>query len=169
MIEQTIYRIWQVFALLAIQVLVCNHIHVMGYAMPLIPVCLLLYFRLNSGRIGNMLWAFVLGLQVDVFSGTPGLCSASMTLGAMVQYPLLQLMAPRDALEDMAPTYRNMGTSTHIRYAGILVAAHHLTYFVLESFSFHHIRDILFSALGSYLITMVLVLSAEVFRNKRDK
>ncbi len=155
----------QMLALIALQVLVCNHIHLFGYATPMPYVLFLAFFPLNASRIGNMLWAFVLGVIIDAFSNTPGEAAASLVLASFVQWPLLCSMVPKEVAEDMVPTFKSMGRWNHIRYLSILLLVHHTAYFILESFSFFHIREMLITYASSLLLTFVLMLIIDTLRN----
>ena len=85
-------RLMTMLWLVALQVLVCNHIHLLGVATPMPYVLFLVWLPLDANRIGNLVWAFLLGLVIDIFSNTPGEAAASMTLAALVQWPLLRAM-----------------------------------------------------------------------------
>ena len=111
-----------------------------------------------------MLWAFVMGLLIDIFSNTPGEVTAALTLTAFAQWPLLQLMAPKDCVEDMIPSYRTMGTWNHIRYLFLLTTIHHATFYLLESFSWFHVTDLLISFGASLVFSLVLMLTLEALR-----
>ncbi|MCD8317678.1 MAG: rod shape-determining protein MreD [Paraprevotella sp.] len=91
MVQSFFKRLLWAFVLLAFQVLVFNHIHWFGYATPIIYVYILCIQPLNTSRYTWLLWGFVVGLVADLFSETPGLGAASMTLTAMIA-PLLILM-----------------------------------------------------------------------------
>ena len=158
-------RVFQMAVLIALQVLVCNHIHLFGYATPMLYVLFLLRFPLNGARVGNMLWAFVMGLIIDVFSNTLGEAAASKTLAAFVQWPLLQATAPKDALEDMKPSYQTMGKWNYIRYIAILTLVHHVAFYLLEAFSFFSMTRLLLSLGASYLLSLVLMLTLETLRH----
>lgn len=151
----------------ALQVLVMNHIHFMGYGSPLVYGALLVYIPVNGNRVLTLLWAFLMGFLVDTFSGTPGLSSASITLAAMVQPVLLKAQTPKDALEDMTPNYRTMGTWNHIRYFTVLLFIHHAAYHLLESFSFFNIQDLLISAGISFGLSWLIIAVLELFRTKK--
>lgn len=56
--------------LLLVQVLVLNHIHLFGFATPLLYMYVALIFRRNYPRWGILLWCFAMGLAVDIFSNT---------------------------------------------------------------------------------------------------
>lgn len=158
-------RLILMLVLVFLQVLVCNHIHLWGYATPMPYVLFLFSFPLNSNRMGNMMWAFVLGLLVDTFSNTLGEATASLTLTAFVQWPLLHAMAPKDCIEDMVPTYRSMGRWNHIRYIFLLTLIHHVVFYLLESLSFYHMSVMLTSLASSFALSLMLVLTLDTLRN----
>lgn len=166
MIVTFLIRLLQTLALVAVQVLVLNHIRLWGYCVPMIHVCLLLYFPLGSSRVATLLWAFVAGLVVDVFSNTPGVGCGAMTLAAMAQPGLLRLMVPRDAAEDVMPTYRSMGARKHVTYVMLIYLIHHLAYFMLETFSFANLTLTLLSMAGSWFLSVVLALTLESLRGR---
>ncbi len=165
MIVVFLKRLFEMLGLIALQVLVCNHIHLFGYATPLLYVAFLIHLPLNANRIGTMLWAFALGLILDIFSNTPGEAAASLTFTAFVQWPLLQAMAPKDCIEDMVPSYATMGRWNHTRYIIILTLVHHVAFFLLESFSIHNTNDLLISLGSSLALSLILLLSLETLRH----
>ena len=75
------------------QVLILNHIHLYDIAIPLLYVYFTITFHRGTPKWMILLWSFALGLAIDVFSNTPGLASGSMTLIAIVQPYLLELLA----------------------------------------------------------------------------
>lgn len=154
--------------LVALQVLVMNHIHLQGYATPLIYVAFLLYFPMNTSRVEILLWSFVLGLIIDTFSNTPGIASSAMTLAGMISSPLLNAMAGRDAPDNMKPNYHSMGWWTYARFILILVLVHHVTYFALESFSFFNPIDLGISCGSSILLSLLIIYTLEMFRTPRS-
>lgn len=167
MIIDFFIRLLQALLLGVLQVLLFNHIHFLGYGTPLVYVAILLYVSANANRVATLVCAFLLGLAMDVFSNTAGISAASLTLAAMVQPALLKASLPKDALEDMVPTYRTMGVWNHIRYISILLLIHHLTYFTLESFSVFNIIDLGYFAGASLVSSWVVILLMETLRGKK--
>ena len=165
MILDFIKRLLQLLVMVALQVLVCNHVHLFGYATPMPYVLFLCYLPLNANRIGNMLWAFALGVIIDAFSNTPGEAAASLTMAAFIQWPLLKVLAPKESIEDMVPTYQSMGTWNHIRYILILTIVHHATFYLLESFSYFHVTATFLSFGASLALSLVLMLTLETLRH----
>ena len=158
-------RLLQMVGLVALQVLVCNHIHFLGYATPMLYVLFLVWLPLNANRTGNIIWAFLLGLVIDILSNTPGEAAGAMTLTAFVQWPLLHASVPKDCLEDMVPSYKSMGRWNHIRYIFLLTLVHHAMFFLLESFSFFHLTSVLISFGASLALSFVLMLTLETLRH----
>lgn len=166
MILDLLKRLLQMLLLLILQVFLFNHVVMLGYATPLIYVAFLLYIPLNANRIGTMVWAFVLGTVIDMFSNTPGLSAFSLTLAAMLQPILLHAYAPKEALEDMSPNYKTMGSWNHLRYMTIMLLLHHVSYFLLQSFSFFNLRDMLIAFGISLVASWILIAVMELLRGK---
>lgn len=166
MLQTILQRSLWVVVLVAAQMIVFNHIHLWGYATPFPFVYLLLLFPMGTQRWTAMLWGFVCGLMVDIVSLTPGVASGAMTLAAFIQPPLLQLMAPKDALEDMQASPKAMGLWVYVRYAAMVTAVFTLAYFLLAVFNFFHIRDVAIACVTSWLLTLVLCLLFEAVRSK---
>lgn len=153
--------------LVAFQVLVLNHLQLFDYGTPLIYVTILLYMPLGSLKVGVLLWGFCTGFLIDIFANTPGVASGAMTFAALIQQPLLQVMMPRDAAEDITPTMQTMGKWNYVRYMMIIYLAHHLVYFSLECFSLYHIADAALLMAASWVSSMLLALLLETFRKKK--
>lgn len=168
MIQTFFIRLLQMLALVAVQVLVLSHVSFWGYGTPIICAALFLYMPQGSSRVATLLWAFVAGLVVDVFSNTPGVCSAAMTLTGMLQPPLLNLMVPRDSAENVVATYTTMGKWNHIRYIFILFLIHHTTYFLLDSFSFFSLTETGLCMASSLAVSLLIVFILETFRKRES-
>ena len=70
---QYIIRLEWFIILVLLQVLVLNHIHFEQYATPLFYIYFLLKIDSDNSRKGLMLWAFSLGLCIDIFSNSVGM------------------------------------------------------------------------------------------------
>ena len=168
MIIRELIHLLQLVALVALQALVFNHMHLFGYATPLVYVCFLLYFPLNYSRCGILLWGFAAGLLTDIFSNTPGVGTASTTLVAMILPVLLQAMAPKDCVEDMMPNFHTMGYGNYARFFIILIVVHHLLFFALESFSYFNPLHLLLSCGSSIALTTSIVWAIEHLLNRKS-
>lgn len=90
-------RIEWFIGLVLLQVLVLNHMHINGYATPFFFIYFILKYNSGVSRNVLMIWAFLLGLAVDIFGNTPGMNAAAATVLAFMREPILRLVTLRDA------------------------------------------------------------------------
>lgn len=157
-------RIRQIMIILALQVFVFDYIHLWGYATPLLGVMVVVYSPLSDNRVTNLVMSFMAGIVMDMFTNSPGVAAASMTLASFVQHPLLEMMVPKDSDENMLPSWHTMGMSSYSAYLAIMLAVYHVAYFVLEVFSFINPVDMIISIVSSYVLSFILAMSFELFR-----
>lgn len=154
------------FILLIVQVQVFNQIHLFGCATPLLYAYVPLLFARNYPRWATVVWSFLIGLFVDIFTNTPGVAAASMTLLGFLQPFLLLPFMNRDTPDDFAPSIRQMGFGKFAWYALIGVMIYCIAYYSLEFFSFFNFLMWLENVVGSGLLTFVFILILENFRSK---
>ena len=150
--------------LCVLQVFVFNHIHLFGYATVLLYVYFVVMFPRNYPRWAILLWSFFLGLAVDMFSSTPGMAAASLTLTGFLQPYLLELFLPREAPENMKSALSTLGFTKFLTLASILVFVQCLLFFTIESFSFFNWLQWLLNVIGSTVLTLVLLMALESVR-----
>ena len=155
------------FVLLVLaQVLVLGRIHLFDCATPLIYVYFVIRMARNYPKWALLLWAFVLGLVIDVLSNTPGLTSASLTLIALVQPYYLELYVPRDSADNLQPTLSALGPVKYTYYAAGLVLLYCLVFYSLEMFNLFNALQWALCIVGSALLTMLLVITFEIAGRK---
>ena len=147
-----------------VQVLVLNHIHLFGCVTPLLYVYFVILFPRNYARWALLLWSFSMGLAIDIFSNTPGMASASLTLVALVQPYMLNLLVNREAADDLRPGIKTLGEVNFFYFAGVLILLHCLCFFSLEAFSFINTLRWLGCVGGSILLTFILVYAIDNLR-----
>ena len=89
-----IHRMGWFVGLVLLQVLILNNVHIAGYATPFLYVYFILKFASGTSRNELMLWAFFLGLTIDIFSNTPGMNAAATVFLAFVRPTFLRLFTP---------------------------------------------------------------------------
>lgn len=149
-----------------IQALVLNHINLFGCATPLLYVYFILLFRRGFPRWAVLLWSFLTGLCVDIFSNTPGVAASSATLLGLLQPYLLNLFVPRDSPEDLMPSMKSLGVARYIYYTVIGVLIYNTLFFTMEAFNFFNWLQWLMNIGGSTALTVVLILAIENVRKK---
>lgn len=149
-----------------VQALVLNHINLFGCATPLLYVYFILLFRRGFPRWAVLLWSFLTGLCVDIFSNTPGVAASSATLLGLLQPYLLNLFVPRDSPEDLMPSMKSLGVARYIYYTVIGVLIYDTLFFTMEAFNFFNWLQWLMNIGGSTALTVVLILAIENVRKK---
>lgn len=109
MVFNYLHKIGWFVGLVLLQVLILNNVHIAGYATPFLYIYLILKFESDVPRNVLMLWAFFLGLSVDIFSDTPGMNASATVLLAFLRPVFLRLFVPRDTLDSLIPSIRTMG------------------------------------------------------------
>lgn len=156
--------------LLLLQVLVFNHIHLLGYATPIVIVYFTLLFPDNAPRGVTLLSSFFLGLVFDIFSNTPGMASFSMTLVAFLQPTLLALCHPKeDENEVFNPSLSTMGRLSFSVYMMLGILIFCSVFFLLESFSFFNWKDLLLNICGSSLLSFLFIFAIDSLRPKSGR
>ncbi len=167
MVHNYLHKIGWFVGLLLLQVLILNNMHIVGYATPFLYVYLILKFESEISRNALMLWAFFLGLAIDVFSDTPGMNAAATVFLAFLRPVLLRLFTPRDTVESFVPAVRTMGISPFLKYLSFSVLVHHAVLLSIEFFSFAHLGTLLLRILSSSVLTVACVMAVEGIRKKR--
>ena len=159
-------RLVMFVALLLAQVLVLNHVWLMNVATPLLYVYFAITFPRNTEKGEVLVWCFILGLFVDIFSNTPGLAAGSLTLIGMIQTYLVELFVPRDSAENLDVSAATLGWGKFSMLSSILILIYCLLFFILEAFNFFDWQLWLLRAVCSAALTMGLMLAIESLRAK---
>ena len=149
-----------------VQILVLNHIHLFGTAIPLLYIYFVITFRRNTPKWIILLWSFTMGLAVDVFSNTPGLATGTLTLIAFLQPYLLELFIPRDSSDELSVSAATLGLWKFMTFSGLLIVLYCLIFFALEAFSFFDWIRWLVCAGTSAILTFILIIAIESVRKK---
>lgn len=151
------YLLWML-CLVALQLLVFNHLHLWGYLTPVPFVFMLMMMPSDYPHWGRLLWCFSCGLLCDITTSTPGLGAASLTFLAFIHPFLLKLFCNTNNEVSIVPSFTALGTLRFIGYVVTLTGLFTLIYFLLQYVAFSDISTWLFSWLLSWLGTAVLCL-----------
>ncbi len=150
------------------QVLVFDNILLLGTVRPLLFVYLILKLSTGTGRCETMLWAFALGLVIDIFDNTPGANAAALTLAAFARPALLQLFVMRDVQNDetVVPSSKTFGPLAFFKYVLSFVFLHHAVSSVLIQFSLNNLGGLLLHILGCTVMTVAFIFALEMIMKK---
>ena len=159
-------RLVMFVVLLLVQVLVLNHVWLLNVATPLLYVYFAITFPRNSEKGEVLVWCFLLGLLIDIFSNTPGLAASALTLIGMIQVYLVELFIPRDSAENIEVSAATLGWGKFTTLSGILTLIYCLLFFLLEAFNFFDWQLWLLRTLCSAALSLVMMLAIESIRSK---
>ncbi len=158
------------FVLIALQVLLLDHINLGGYINPSLYVffILLLPFEIPGWLL--LILAFLIGLGVDVFSNSTGLHTAASVFMAYIRpWVIRKTGAPADYEGNLKPGIADMGFRWFLIYAAILIFAHQFAVALLDTFRFAEAGLISIRLALSTAFTLVLVIISEYLFMRRRK
>jgi len=165
-----INRILTFILLVLLQVLILNKIHLFGYATPMLYIFFILKIGASEGRNKVMLWAFAMGLAVDIFGNTLGVHAAASTALAFVRPALIRLLYIRNEGEPFTPSIQSMGIAAFRGYVLLGIVLHHCIVFILEYFSFAHPLQLALSIVSSTILTLFFVMAVErIFAQRQSQ
>ena len=169
MIREIVINGFRFVLLIFLQLFVLNNIQFSGFVNPYLYVMFILLLPFKISGWFMLIMAFVLGLIIDIASGTIGYHTMATVFMAYFRYHLLQLIAPHDGYDSgTSPTISSLGFSWFFKYSSILVFAHHLVLFWIESFRLNDLFPATLRALASSIFTILLVLICQ-FLTTRSK
>lgn len=161
-----IKRVKTMLLLVFLQVFICNRINLFGYATPLLYVCFITGFDSGVSANVKLLWAFGMGLLIDLFSATPGLNAASAVFLAYIQPWVMSLFISTDRHETVTPDRDTLGTFPFIGYVTICVFFHHAFYFLLKSIPLADWNVYILKVMASLSMTVLILMTGYLSRPK---
>lgn len=144
--------------MVALQVLVFSHIQFRGMAnaFPYIYFIIALPFGMSGRSV--LAYSVLLGFVVDFLSGTLGVHMAATVFVGYLRIILLPSLAPQGNYEvGTVPSVRDNGWPWFLRYAIIMVLAHHTVLFFVESFTFINAGVTFLNILVSSLFSIIVI------------
>ncbi len=158
------------FFLIAIQVLILNHINLGGYINPIFYVYFILLLPFATPKWFLLLSSFAIGLGIDIFTNTLGLNAAACVLMAFFRpFIINRISSGPESLIGETPSLRNQGVSWFAYYAVILVLIHHSALFYLEVFRLNEFLSTLLRVILSSAFTLLLIMISEYLFFPREK
>lgn len=156
------------FVLILFQVSIFNHINFMGYVNPYVYILFIAFFPIQNNRMLFLLFSFLLGLGVDLFSDSGGIHAAAALSIAYIRPVILKF--------SFGSTYQNHNIKfdtealvTKIIYIALLSLLHHFVLFTLEVFSITKTILVLQKTLFSSIFTILLCVVLSVIFSRNTK
>ncbi len=153
--------------LVLIQVLLLNQVQFSGYINPYIYILFIMLLPLNTARYLALILAFFMGITIDVFSNTPGLHSCASVFIAYIRPGIIRLTTNREEDMNNYPGLAQTGISWFLRYAVIMVLAHHIVFFFVEVFTLNNFPHTLLRAVLSAVFSIFVIILSQfiIFRD----
>ena len=164
-----INNILRFMLLIALQVLVLNHVYLGIEVSPVVYILFILMLPTNCNKLLMIFLAFLAGLCVDIFSNTLGFHTFAATLIGFLRVTFANRMVNQDDKAVETPSLRSVGMKQFSFYTLILTAIYCFTYQMLEAFDFAEILSVLLLTVVNTIITYLLILLLQyLFIRKKD-
>jgi hypothetical protein len=165
-----LFNVLRFFLLILLQVLILNNIYLGGLISPYFYIyfILLLPYDVPGGLL--LLFGFLLGAGVDIFTNTLGLnTSATLAMAFARPYVIRWISSGPDSLIGDSPSLKNQGLKWFLYYSLSLILVHHFVLFYLEVFRFSEFFMTFLRMTLSAAFTLLLVMTSEYLFYPRNK
>jgi rod shape-determining protein MreD len=141
------------------------------YVQPCIYVLFILLLPVGHSRVTALLWAFCLGLCVDLLtSDVIGLNTAVTVALAFIRPHLLKLFLPKSDIDAfIIPTSRTLGMRQFLGYSSVSLLFHQTLFFLLDTFAFYDIFHTLLRILLSTICSVIFILLLQALFHESRK
>jgi len=147
-----------------LQVIWFNHILISGRYTPIIYIYPILLLPIDKNESFNLIFAFVLGISIDLISNTGGVFSATAVAVAYFRKIYFVLIKnPSQSLESIR--INKISTIQRITYYFIFILFSQLLIYLLESMHFAMLIQKFVLILINSIITLFIFLIADLFVN----
>ena len=159
MYNTLIRNIFRFVVLLLMQILIFDNIRFGSYIHPYIYVLFVMLLPFEMPQWKLLLSAFLMGMSVDIFSGTPGLNASATVFMAFIRPFIIGITTRKSDLEGKnEPSVTEMGLQWFVVYGLLLLAAHNLVLFWMEAFSIRLLGVVLLETLLSTPISLLIII-----------
>ncbi|MBG65285.1 MAG: rod shape-determining protein MreD [Flavobacteriales bacterium] len=145
-----------------IQILVLNQILFFGYMNPFLYIILILSLPIGTSKWFLLLYSFVIGFIIDIFSTSLGFHSTACVLIAFIKPYISKITIPQNILGYMDEINMwKIGVKPYVLYSLIIILIHHALLFIIEnaSFNIHVLQKIIFSTIMTLIILLIVQLA----------
>lgn len=152
-----------------LQVLVLNNINLGEYGItPFVYILLIIVLPFETSNVSLLLFAFFLGLFIDIFEDTGGVHASATVLIAFIRPFILNIFKGRDGYSiESTPGISDYGFVWFIKYAFVLIFVHSFIYYIVLQFSFENFFLILLKMLFTGVLTIFLIIISQYLVFKR--
>lgn len=141
------------------------------FIVPYLYFLFILWLPFNINRFLLLIIAFLFGLTLDYFSGTPGLHAAPCLLIAYLRPFLLNLLIPQETTEQsyVEPSIKSMGWAPYSLYVVLLTFIHHVYLVLIEWLQFGNFIYFIGKVGFTTGVSLLLILITELMFFRKAK
>jgi len=163
-----IQNTFRFIVLVLLQVLVLNHIDLFGYLNPMVYIIWVVLFPIRKNQTALLVFSFLLGLSIDVFSDSGGINAAATLCIAYLRLPILKAVLRKSDFDFILFNIRSIAFSKALLFIIILIGIHHFIVFSLEYFSFSNFLTVISTTFFTSIFTLVIsILGMLIFTSRK--
>ena len=141
------------------------------FAKPYLYFLFILWLPFNISRSLLLIIAFLYGLVMDYFSGTPGLHAAACTFIAYARPFILTILLPQETTELSynEPNIRSLGTTPYAIYVLVLTFLHHTLLVFIEWMQFADFLFFMGKVAATTLLSLVIIFITELIFSRKAR
>jgi len=149
-----------------IQIVMMNNMQFSGFINPYFYILFIILLPIGIQGYLLLILGFLLGITIDVFSNTPGIHASATVFIAFLRPFIINSNNLDEKERMMIPSITNIGVKWFLKYAVMMILAHHLFLFFIEVFSFSGFLHTLLRSILSSIFTFVFILISQflIFR-----
>ena len=149
-----------------IQVVILNEVLFSAYINPFLYVILIINLPLKTPKWFLLIYAFLLGLSIDLLSGSLGFHSTATILIAFIKPLISKITIPYNILSETDEiTLKKIGNKAFITFSLFLIFIHNSCLFITEHLSLT--LAIFGKIMASSLVTLIIVLITQLFQQEK--
>jgi len=168
--NEVLKNILRYFLLAAAQVMVLNHINLVGFLNPYVYVLFILLLPFETPAWLLLLAGFGMGFTIDAFTNSWGLHTAAATFMAFSRPGVLGLITSKKEYEPgIRPGIRDLGLNWFLSYGFFMIFLHHFALFLLEAFRFSEFFPTLLRVVLNTILTLVICVLVQYLFTRSKK
>ena len=147
---------------LFVQIYILNEVMFASYINPYLYLIILFVMPFKTQKWFLLIYAFILGLSVDIFSETLGMHSSACLIIALLKPAITKITIPHNIIEENDELIvQKIGIKSFILFTSIVVFIHHSILFILEHASID--LRILLKIILSTIISSIIITICQFF------
>jgi len=154
----------------AIQLLILNNVHLVGFVVPVIYIYFIMKLPLGMKRLVVLFLSFIIGMTIDLFVGTYGIHAAAATLIGASRHLFLKIsFGESEDDRENAPSIKEKGLYPFLGYTTALSSLHIVAFFFLENLGYQLQFMLLFRCVASIAVSIFLIILIEYLTQTSSK